>query len=121
MKISSPIKDYLEFRKSIPELRLWCKENSLDSKKTIRGLWKMFQYKSMINRMITNLVEEGIDNSAIPVLSALLCGINVITEQSDPDYSWEALNSLMTIYQKIIADTGAPSQQFEIMIQTAMS
>jgi hypothetical protein len=121
VKISNPISDYLEFSKTIPELKSWCKENNLDSRKTIRGLWKMFQYKSMINRMIKNLVEEGIDNSAIPVLSALLCGINVITEQPNQDYSWEALNSLMIIYQRIITVTGYPSVQFELMIQIAMT
>lgn len=113
------VKDAIEFRKSVPELKCWCKENDLDSRKTIRGLWKMFRYKSMINRMISDLGKEGIDNSAIPLLSALLCGVNIITEQENQDYSLDALNSLMDIYQRIVEDTGSPSEQFELMIQTA--
>jgi hypothetical protein len=117
--IIQPIQDYPEFRKTVPELKTWCKENGLDQKKTISGLWKMFLYKSIISRMISSLSKEGSENSAILLLSTLLCGINIITENENSEYSWRALENITSIYRDIVNETGTLSEQFEMMVQSA--
>lgn len=120
MAIFKPIQDYLEFRKTIPELKAWCKQNNLNEKKTIRGIWKMFMYKSIISRMVSSMSPDCTENSAVLLLSTLLCGITTITENENPDYSWRALDEVTKIYRDMINDTGTPSEQFEMMVRSAV-
>jgi hypothetical protein len=117
--IFKPIQDYIEFRKTIPELKVWCKENNLDERKTIHEIWKMFLYKSIIARMVSNLTKNGTDNCAVVLLSTLLCGVNTITENENPEYSWRALDEITQIYRDMINETGTPSEQFELMVKSA--
>jgi hypothetical protein len=114
--------DRVEFNKLLPTIQKWSEENGNDLEKVSEDMWKMFRYKSIICRMIPDLMgESGVTNSneAVPLLASLLNCILTITSQQDQEYSWNALDQLNQICIQITQDTGTLAEQFEMMIQTA--
>jgi hypothetical protein len=114
--------DRIEFNKLIPNIKRWSKENGKNEKQVSEDMWKMFRFKSIISRMVPELMgnsgEEN-PNEAVPLLASLLNCILTITSQQDMEYSWTALDELNKLCIQITRDTGTPSEQFEMMIKTA--
>lgn len=119
-----PVIDDLKMKKSLVGFDEWCDEQNYTKnqrKQAKAGAKKMFIYKTMINRMVDDLMKScHIEvNTSVSLLAALLNGVVTITSNDDPEYSWKALDYITEICMEITNDHGTASDQFAIMAMTA--
>jgi len=101
----------------LQSLRAYARENGIVHVDAfLKGFLKMKKYKTQVNDMVKDLLDNSADNQAVTHLAILLGLVNQISSEPTQNYCIEAIAQLEEIGMRMVKDTGTVSEQFELMV-----